>query len=476
VLVNADLEILQFRGDTSRYLTPAPGRPSNNLLRMARKGMLVELRAAVQKALATGTAVSNEGIRVNAYGSSYDVDLDVLPIQIGTPGQLFLLVMFEERKQSGRRGTRTASGKETPELANRRKEQRQVPRLMRELATTRDYLQSVINELETANDSLQSANEEVLSASEELQGINEELQSSREEIQSSNDQLSKLNEEMRLRNGLLDQVNNDLANFLASAHVALVVVGPDLRVRRFTAQAATLLDLIAEDEGRLITDLRLPLDVSDLDLRLAEVIDSVVVQEHEVQDDQGRWYSMRLRPYRSPDNKIDGAVIMLVDIDAQKRIQGAIQESERRFRLLADNAPVFIWSDGIGGREFVNRTYLEYLGVGETDVRGWNFIRFMHPDDRDSYVVARDEASSRRGPLEMKFRLRRADGECRWMMTTGVPRLTECGELLGYRLDSRYRRPRACAGRAGTQRAVSCNRVGGDETASGGEQPARSGG
>jgi two-component system CheB/CheR fusion protein len=433
VLVNADLEIVQFKGDTSRYLTPPPGKPTNNLLRMARKGLLVGLRTAVQKALETGAAVEEKGVRVHTNRTTHEVDLAVVPIRTATSSRLSLLVTFEERNAFTGLGAKTASGTGVPKVAKRRDdEQRPALRLMQELAATRDYLQSVINELEAANDEMQSANEEVLSVNEELRSINEELQSSREEAQSSNNQLSRLNEEMRQRNELLGQVNNDLANFLASAHLALVVVGPDLRVRRFTSQAAKLLDLIAEDQGRPISDLRLPLDFRDFDARLTEVIDSCVVQEHEVQDEEGRWYSMRLRPYRSPDNKIDGAVIVLVDIDVQKRIQGAIQESERRFRLLADSAPVLIWMDGIGGREFVNRTYLDYLGVGERDVSGWDFIRFLHPDDRAGYIVARDEAFSSRGPFETKFRLQRADGEYRWMRTSGVPRLTEDGELLGY--------------------------------------------
>jgi two-component system CheB/CheR fusion protein len=432
VLVNADLEIVQFRGDTSRYLTQPPGKPTSNLLRMARKGLLVGLRAAVQKALESGAAVREEGVRVHTNRTTHEVDLDVLPIRTGTSSQLSLLVMFEERNASADPEAKTASPTGMPEVASRREDQGNTARLMRELAATRDYLQSVINELETANGELQAANEEVLSVNEELHSINEELQSSREQIQASNEELSRLNEEMRQRNELLGRVNNDLANILASAHLALVVVGPDLRVRRFTSQAAKLLDLIPEDVGRPISELRLPFDFSDFDVRLTEVIESVAVQEHEVQDREGRWYSLRLRPCRSENDAVDGAVIVLVDIDAQKRIQGAIEESEQRFRLLADNAPVLIWTDGIQGREFVNRTYLDYLGVGERDVRGWNFIRSIHPDDRDGYVLAREEAVSRGGAFETKFRLRRADGEYRWVITMGVPRLTESGELLGY--------------------------------------------
>jgi two-component system, chemotaxis family, CheB/CheR fusion protein len=175
-------------------------------------------------------------------------------------------------------------------------------------------------------------------------------------LKAGNDELSRLNAEMRQRSELLSQVNSDLANFLASAHLALVVVGPDLRLRRFTSEAERLLNLAAADEGKPIRDLTVPLAISNLEARLTDVINSAAVEEHEVQDNEGRWYSLRLRPYRSADNTIDGAVMVLVDIDAQKRIQAAIRESEQQLRMLADNAPVHIWIDGVQGREFVNRT------------------------------------------------------------------------------------------------------------------------
>src|SRR5262249_24105808 len=155
----------------------------------------------------------------------------------------------------------------------------------------------------------------------------------------------------------LGKANSDLANFLASSQLPLVMLGRDLRLSRFTPQAEKLLNLIDADVNRPISDLRLPIDVANLEHRLAEVIDTVVPQEQEVQDKTGRWYSVRLRPYKTLENKIEGAVMVLVDIDAQKQTLAAIQESEQRFRLLADSAPVLIWINDLEGRQFVNRAY-----------------------------------------------------------------------------------------------------------------------
>ena len=245
--------------------------------------------------------------------------------------------------------------------------ERRVTGLTQELAATREYLQSLV---------------------EQHEGSNEELQSANEEIQSTNEELTTVNEELRNRNELLAEANADLANFLASTNLGLVVVGRDLRLRRFTSQAEKLLSLIPADVGRPIADLRLALDVKDLESSLSEVIRSEAVQEEEVQDKNGQWYSLRLRPYRAVDNKVDGVVIVLVDIDAQKRAQASIEESERRFRLLADNAPVLIWVNDITGRSYVNRTYIEFLGVGESEVTGSDWSQFVHPDDRAAYLSA----------------------------------------------------------------------------------------
>jgi two-component system CheB/CheR fusion protein len=195
----------------------------------------------------------------------------------------------------------------------------QVIQLQQELTALREYLQSVIEEQESTNEELKSANEEILSANEELQSTNEELQTAKEEAQSANEELSTVNEELRHRNAELGRVNNDLVNLLHGVGIPIVMVSRDLRVRRFTPPAEKVFNLIPTDIGRPISDIKSKLDVEDLAGMTAAVIDSLTPYEGTVQDKAGNWYSLRIRPYVTLDKNIDGASIVLLDIDSVRR-------------------------------------------------------------------------------------------------------------------------------------------------------------
>lgn len=333
VLINENHDVLQFRGDTGRYLAPAPGKASLNVLKMAREGLLVSLRALLQRARREDAVVREEGVRIKSNGGYTDANVAVIPLGRPNTSERGYWILFENpapaaagRERAGR-GRRAAAAR-TGELEEKDK---QINRLLQELSATRDYLQSVIEQQEAANEELQSANEEVQSANEELQSINEELETSREEIQSSNEELTTVNEELQNRNEELNRVNNDLNNLFGSLQMAIVMVWQDLRIRRFTPMAEKLFNLIATDIGRPIGDIKLNLTVQDLPQLLAEAIDQVASRDLEVQDQSGRWYQLRIRPYRTLDNHIDGAVILLFDIDSLKRSQGVL---ERQAKLL----------------------------------------------------------------------------------------------------------------------------------------------
>ena len=329
VLVNRQFEILQFRGETGAYLAPAPGAPSSNVLKMAREGLLVGLRSALHKASQEGVAVQHEGLRVKSNGGTREVNLTVLPVRDGSGNSSFLVV-FEEPGWAERGRSAIVPEPATPGLTPQGDGERQVAHLASELAATREYMQSLVEQQEAANEELQSANEEIQSSNEELQSVNEELQTTKEEIQSSNEELTTVNEELRERNLQLDRANNDLMNFLASTHLAMVMVGPDLRIRHFTPQAEKWLNLISTDVGRPISDINLPLRVADLHKSLAQVVETVSAHDEDVQDKNGCWYSLRLRPYRTTEGKIDGAVLVLVDMNAQKRAEESLREAAAR--------------------------------------------------------------------------------------------------------------------------------------------------
>jgi two-component system CheB/CheR fusion protein len=306
VLVNEDLDVLQFRGRTSRFLEPPPGTATFNLLKMAREGLLADLRGVIHIAKKKNAPERREGIRVSLNDHTITVNIEAIPFV--TPlKERFVLVLFEE----------------APEKKSRRKEKvRLTPpmsRLRRELEATREYLQSIIEEQEAMNEELRSANEEIQSSNEELQSTNEELETAKEELQSSNEELTTLNEELENSNQELAVVNNDLVNLLASIEIPIVMLDGALRMRRFNPAAQRLLNFIPSDLGRSINDINTKLRIDNLEALIREVIETLEVREVEVKDRAGRWQSLRIRPYKTTDNKIDGAVLALVSLDEFRR-------------------------------------------------------------------------------------------------------------------------------------------------------------
>jgi two-component system CheB/CheR fusion protein len=194
-----------------------------------------------------------------------------------------------------------------------RLKERQIEQLKQELAATKEYLQSIIEEREGTNEELQSANEEIQSANEELQSTNEELQTSKEELESANEELNTVNEEMQHRNQQWSQLNNDLTNLLNSVNIAMVMLGPDLSVRRYTTQAEKMLGISPIDVGRPITNLRLKVNIANLEESVLDVIRDVVPKQQEFRDHHGSRYNLRITPYRTSDNKIEGAVLVLLE-------------------------------------------------------------------------------------------------------------------------------------------------------------------
>jgi two-component system CheB/CheR fusion protein len=336
VLVNSELEILQFRGDTEPFLAPAQGKASHALLKMARDELKAPLRTLLHRAKKEKAPVREDGVRIKSLGRRRQVSLEVLPLRGATTLEGCHLVLFleagAERDPRPKAFARRAAAGE-PSEAN-------VARLERELASAREHLQALMEQFEAANEELQSSNEEAQSANEELQSINEELETSKEEIQSSNEELTTVNEELRNRNAELGQLNGDLTNLINGVHMAVVIVGRDLRIRRFSPLAEKLLSIIPTDVGRSISDIRTKLVVPDLDALLTEVIDSVTPIEREMKGGDGRWYSVRIRPYLTVDNRVDGAVLSLVDIDAIRRAKDyaeTIVATVRRPLLVLDS-------------------------------------------------------------------------------------------------------------------------------------------
>ncbi|HZV08089.1 MAG TPA: chemotaxis protein CheB [Gemmataceae bacterium] len=312
VVVDEGMTVLQFRGRTAPYLEPAPGMATLDLFRMLRDGLLAEVRAAINQAKIENAAVVREGVHLIDGEQSRLIRLEVLPFKVPPADVRFFLILFQDQPIG-------LPPLAPPPIAKPAEAEQQVVQLQQEIIALREYLQSVIEEQESTNEELKSANEEILSANEELQSTNEELQTAKEEAQSANEELATVNEELRHRNAELARVNDDLLNLLSGVNIPIIMVGRDLRIRRLTPPAERVFNLIPTDVGRPISDIKPNLKIDDLTRHIGAVIDTLTSYESEVQTMDGHWYTLRIRPYVTLDKKIDGASIVLLDIDSIKR-------------------------------------------------------------------------------------------------------------------------------------------------------------
>src|SRR6266567_1699490 len=369
VLVNENFEILHFRGHTGPYLEPSPGVASLNLLKMAREGLLMSLRSSLEIARKKNVVARKESVRVEANGTPRFVNLHVAPVKVPGSRQRTLLVVFEdvtppERAKAGAHARKQGPASDSSE---------QISSLKHELATTKAYLQSVIEGQEASNEELRSLNEEILSANEELTTLNEELQHRNQEI---------------------SLANNDILNLLSSMNLSVIILDCDSRIRRLTPIAQKLLNLIPADIGRPLTDIRLGLDVLNLDQMITEVMETIRPKQLEIQDREGRWYSLQVRPYITAESKIDGAVVVLLDIHdlrqrtaelgrSNDRMQEELllrRQAEDKFRILFESAPeAILIADANGKIALVNAKTEQLFGYRREELIG-NLVDVLVPE------------------------------------------------------------------------------------------------
>ena len=372
VVIDEDLRILQFRGDTSPYLRHSPGGASLNFTKLARGGIATEVRAMLYSPEVKTGPMKSKPLAVPIDGTEKKITVSILPVH-GAPEPQYLVAFEPAAAEPGRSiaKQRTRTGRD----ANRER----VAELEEELASTKRYLHSVIQQQEAAAEELKSAHEEVQSSNEELQSTNEELLTAKEELQSTNEELTTVNDEMQSRNAELQQINNDLINLLSSVNIPIVMLGNDLQIRRFTPHAERILNLLPGDVGRPVSDFRLKINVPDLVELCQEVVDRLVPREREVQDAEGRIYTMWVRPYRTADNRIDGVVLSLFDITERK--QAAEARYRRLFEAAKDGIVVADVSTGeiVDSNPFVSKL-LRYARTQLIGTRFWESDLFRNSE------------------------------------------------------------------------------------------------
>jgi two-component system CheB/CheR fusion protein len=325
VLTDLQGNILFINGDTGRYLRPAPGQATLNVIEMAREGLQMELRSAVLAAVAEGAPTQGHDVTLKTDSGLVVVRFNLRTLPVQTNGERLLLITFQDVPPSAKpkRRTRVATPEEQTHEARRNEE------LERELSYSRQSLQSTIAEQQATNEELKSSNEEMQSTNEELQSSNEELETSREELQSLNEELVTVNAELQANIEQLGDTKSDLKNLLDNVNVATIFLDEQLRIRRFTRDATKLYRILSSDIGRPLSHIKSSLTAKDLLENAQEVLDTLVVYESELQTEDGNHYLTRILPYRTLHNVIDGVVITFTDISQRVAAEQAFQQARK---------------------------------------------------------------------------------------------------------------------------------------------------
>ncbi len=328
VVVNADFEVLLFHGNTSEFLLHGPGEASLDIMKLLREELRLELQTAMYLAKKQKTSIKREDVQFKHNGSYSQVDLEVIPIESDQTKQKYFLILFEKT---------SPLTKEKVKLPKEDARGPMIEELKRELASSKETLQTIIEEQEATNEELRAALEEVQSSNEELQSTNEELETAKEELQSTNEELNTVNEELSRRHKELGRAHDDLSNLFTNIDVSVILLDQSLRIRRFTPGAEKSFNLIPSDIGRPLTDISLGIDVPNFDSLLKEVAERFVSKEMEIKDKKGRWYDIRLRPYLTADKKIDGVVLTVTDITQAKIIEEDLVKNKKVLEMVVED-------------------------------------------------------------------------------------------------------------------------------------------
>ncbi len=331
VIITENGDIVYIHGRTGKYLELTNGAAKMNIFEMAREGLQQELPALIRKVLSSKKSITVEGIKVKNNGSTQLINITVQPVKEPASMQGSMLIIFEDVKTQ-----KTAST--SKKIHYEKKSEKIIRELEHELKSTKENLRSTIEELETSNEELKSTNEEMQSTNEEMQSSNEELETSKEELQSLNEELITVNTELQNKNDELSTINNDMKNLMESIDIPTIFLDNNLLIKRFTFHASKVINLISTDIGRPINHIATNLKYEKFIEDAKEVLRTLVFKEIEVQTNDSLWYQMRILPYRTSNNVIDGVVITFLDINILKTTSEKINKLNREIQLAREYA------------------------------------------------------------------------------------------------------------------------------------------
>ena len=427
VVVNLDLEILQFRGSTGFFLEPSPGKASLNLAKMAKPGLAFELRNAIHKANKLGQRVKKTDLEVKHQDTIHNVSIEVVPLKSDHEERLFL-VLFKE-------GTSVVND---PGASLSRDEH--IRKLQEELMTVREDMRAIVEDQEASTEELQSANEEIISSNEELQSMNEELETSKEEVESSNEELLTINTELQVRNEQLAESYEYAEALLSTIREAVIVLGKDFRIK-MANKAFYQIFRVTEQETEGHTLFELGTRQWDV-LKLRQLLDEVVNNdasftafeiEHDFPLIGQKTMLVNARKIVQRIHRQEVILMAIEDITEHRAAQKLMAERETWFRNMADNAPVMIWmTDTNQNWTFVNSTGLRYTGTPAADIKGNGWLKLVHEEDRESVRHEYKSHFEGKQSFEAEARFLRHDGAYRWLVCSGKPTFSPEGNFTGY--------------------------------------------
>lgn len=427
VIINEHKDIVHFHGDTSAFLIPSPGKPNFNVLKMAREGLAFEIRNALLKAKKYNETTKKEKISVKDL--NYLVSIEAIPLHTGTEPHTLLL--FQKSDIAVEEKQNTSQKKSNDQL--------RVKQLEAEIAQIRKDIRRVTEDQEAANEELQSANEELLSNSEELQTLNEELETSAEELQSNNEELISVNDELMDRQDQLTASRAYAEAIVETIREPLLILDKDLRIKSANASFYRYFKTNEEEsEGKSFFEIgNGRWNINDLKAQLENVLPhKSKLEDFEVDLElpDGNHYSFLLNAKKIENDKHSDELILLAFEDiTEHQIIKILTESEERFRVLADSAPVMLWLSGIDKvGYFFNKGWLDFTGrtMEQESNEGW--LENIHPDDYEKTLAIFNTTFEKRKEFQTEYRLKRHDGEYRWIVDKAVPRYTTDGIFLGY--------------------------------------------
>ena len=390
-----------------------PGDAGSNVLTMAREGLRRDLTSALHRAVAKKEPVYAKGLHVKANSHFITADLAIFPTGTHTAPDLYL-VTFEEKQPPDIPQTVETSNAPSPDAASARG-----VALERELRAKDEYIQTIIEEMETSNEELKSSNEEMQSINEELQSTNEELETSKEELQSVNEELATVNTELQQKVVDLSRANNDLNNLLGGTGIGTLFVDHQLRITRFTPPTTQIINLIHTDIGRPLAHIVSNLLGHDQLLQeVQSVLDTLVPVETEVQTKAGAWFILAIRPYRTVENVIEGAVITFVDVTERKLTEQKLLEAERFRRAAAIETVGIVFFKTGGPITSANDAFLRMIGFSREDLESqkidWDLITPPEWQEASHQALKDLQTLGHSNPFERQYL--RKDGSRGWAL------------------------------------------------------------